>query len=231
MASVASANRFAALANAPTSNSPKSTYKPSSAPEPSSSKPVKENGKPAAVKASAASSNTVRSRSSAPVNGSAKASTPSSNGHAHTNGSANGHAANLKSTVKAKAKKQAAAIDWEIPRKTLHSSIGEVHSQIRALHLTHSRLAGFVVLYLYSWQPRSIAPLLIVLATGLVTVTLLDLYRLRTPAFAKRYEALIGPLMRQSEKTQINGVIWYLVGVLFVLSVYPRDVAVVSILT
>jgi diacylglycerol kinase (CTP) len=28
----------------------------------------------------------------------------------------------------------------------------------------------------------------------------------------------------------INGVIWYLVGVIFVLKFYPRDVAVVSIL-
>jgi diacylglycerol kinase (CTP) len=37
--------------------------------------------------------------------------------------------------------------------------------------------------------------------------------------------------MRESEKTKLNGVIWYLIGVIFVLSVYPRDVAVISILT
>lgn len=118
MASVASANRFAALANAPTSSSsPKSAYKPP-APEPSPApKPVKENGKPA----EASRSNDLRSRSTK-VNGSANGS--AANGHAHSNGVANG-AANIKSAVKAKAKKQVAAIDWEIPRKTLHSSIGE----------------------------------------------------------------------------------------------------------
>jgi len=36
--------------------------------------------------------------------------------------------------------------------------------------------------------------------------------------------------MRDSEKTRINGVVWYLIGVIFVLTLYPRDVAVVSIL-
>lgn len=36
--------------------------------------------------------------------------------------------------------------------------------------------------------------------------------------------------MRECEKDGINGVVWYLVGVLWVLKLYPRDVAVVSIL-
>ena len=37
--------------------------------------------------------------------------------------------------------------------------------------------------------------------------------------------------MRESERKKINGVIWYMVGVIFVLGLYPRDVAVVSVLT
>jgi len=36
--------------------------------------------------------------------------------------------------------------------------------------------------------------------------------------------------MRESEKKTVNGVVWYILGVNFVLSVYPRDVATVSIL-
>jgi diacylglycerol kinase (CTP) len=37
--------------------------------------------------------------------------------------------------------------------------------------------------------------------------------------------------MRESERDKVNGVVWYLVGVVWVLGLYPRDVAVVSILT
>jgi diacylglycerol kinase (CTP) len=70
-----------------------------------------------------------------------------------------------------------------------------------------------------------------VLVTGLVAVFTIDIVRLRSKAFATLYERHLGALMRESEKTQINGVIWYLVGVIFTLAAYPRDVAVVAILT
>lgn len=104
-------------------------------------------------------------------------------------------------------------VDWEIPRKTLHSSI------------------GFVTLFLYYLDPPSLRPLITVLSTGLISVTTVDLARLRFPAFAEVWEAYLGFLMRESERDKINGVVWYLVGVIWVLGLYPRDVAVVSILT
>ncbi|EUC59547.1 CTP-dependent diacylglycerol kinase [Rhizoctonia solani AG-3 Rhs1AP] len=104
-----------------------------------------------------------------------------------------------------------AKIDWEIPRKALHSSI------------------GFLVLPLYFSQPE-IGPIITVLTYGLAFVTVADVLRLNIPSFARLYEKLLGAFMRESEKKQINGVIWYLVGVIFVLRFYPRDVAVVSIL-
>jgi len=105
------------------------------------------------------------------------------------------------------------AVDWEIPRKTLHSSI------------------GFLTLWLYWLDPPSLRPLITVLSTGLVSVTTIDLLRLRFPAFAEIWEQYLGFLMRESERDKINGVVWYLIGVIFVLGLYPRDVAVVSILT
>ncbi|KAG8718658.1 hypothetical protein FRC09_012327 [Ceratobasidium sp. 395] len=125
-----------------------------------------------------------------------------------------------------------AKIDWEIPRKALHSSI------------------GFLVLPLYFSRPE-IAPIINVLALGLAFVSAADVLRLNCRPFARLYEKVLGAFMRESEKaspvssscwtssltfsrvliqTQINGVIWYLVGVIFVLKFYPRDVAVVSIL-
>jgi len=105
------------------------------------------------------------------------------------------------------------AVDWEIPRKALHSSI------------------GLVTLFLWWMQPVSLKPLITVLSVGLASVTAVDVLRLNYPAFAEVWEAWFGFLMRESERDKINGVIYYLIGVVFVLMFYPRDVAVVSILT
>jgi len=80
-------------------------------------------------------------------------------------------------------------------------------------------------------DPPSVKPLITVLSIGLVSVLTLDFFRLKYPAFAELWESYFGILMRDSERDQINGVVWYLIGVIFVLTLYPRDVAVVSILT
>ncbi|KAF7792227.1 hypothetical protein EIP86_003261 [Pleurotus ostreatoroseus] len=74
-------------------------------------------------------------------------------------------------------------IDWEIPRKILHSSIAPA-----------------------------------------------DVLRLNHSGFERFYEKCLGFLMRESEKKSTNGVIWYIIGVIWVLGLYPLDVAVVSIL-
>nr|KIR83746.1 hypothetical protein I308_05830 [Cryptococcus tetragattii IND107] len=105
-------------------------------------------------------------------------------------------------------------VDWEIPRKTFHSSI------------------GFLTLYLNHFAPPSLSPLLVVLSTLLLFVLVTDLPRLWFPAsrYAELWEACVGFLMRESEREKVNGVVWYLIGVIFVLGVYPRDVGVVSIL-
>ncbi|KAI9633659.1 uncharacterized protein MKK02DRAFT_28450 [Dioszegia hungarica] len=107
----------------------------------------------------------------------------------------------------------AKAVDWEIPRKTLHSSI------------------GFLALFLYFLEPPSVKPLVIILSASLVTVTIADYLRFNFPAFRELWEANLGFLMRESERDKVNGVVYYLVGVITVLTLYPREVAVVSVLT
>ncbi|KAI9513492.1 hypothetical protein F5148DRAFT_1156095 [Russula earlei] len=57
-----------------------------------------------------------------------------------------------------------------------------------------------------------------------------DILRLNYPPFERTYERAFGFLMRESEKKHSNGVIWYIIGVIFVLSLYPVDVAVISIM-
>ena len=104
-------------------------------------------------------------------------------------------------------------VDWEIPRKTLHSSI------------------GFLTLLLNYLDPKDLKPLLMILSTGLISVYTIDLARLRWPGFAELWETYVGFLMREQERQRINGVVWYLMGVITVLAVYPKDVAVISILT
>lgn len=123
-----------------------------------------------------------------------------------TNGNGNGHPVPAAAAA-------APPIDWEIPRKSLHASI------------------GFLVLYLYSLRPASVWPLIRTLVAVGTIIYLVDLLRFRSPGFARRYHSILGALMRESEKTSVNGVVWYLIGVTFTLAVYPRDIAVVAIMT
>ncbi|KAG0636723.1 hypothetical protein HOY80DRAFT_1011087 [Tuber brumale] len=99
----------------------------------------------------------------------------------------------------------------EVPRKLLHVSI------------------GFVVLYLYRTgrQPIHITP---PLTAALIPIASADLLRFYSPSFNQLYIRLLGALMRESEVTGWNGVVWYLVGTITVLSIFPKDVATLSIL-
>ncbi|KZT63823.1 hypothetical protein DAEQUDRAFT_747718 [Daedalea quercina L-15889] len=103
------------------------------------------------------------------------------------------------------------AVDWEIPRKVLHSSI------------------GFLTLYLY-YSHGSPQKVVVALASGLAFIVPCDILRLRSARFERLFETTVGFLMRESEKQKTNGVIWYIIGVMFALAVYPLDLAVVSIL-
>ncbi|GLB40113.1 putative phosphatidate cytidylyltransferase [Lyophyllum shimeji] len=102
-------------------------------------------------------------------------------------------------------------IDWEIPRKLLHSSI------------------GFFTIYLYV-SDGDVKTVTLILWTALAVIVPADIIRLRSPRFERIFERCLGFLMRESEKQSSNGVIWYILGVNFVLTFYPLDVATVAIL-
>ncbi|KAJ6510882.1 hypothetical protein C8R45DRAFT_892412 [Mycena sanguinolenta] len=103
-------------------------------------------------------------------------------------------------------------IDWEIPRKVLHSSIGFITV---ALYLTPSM------------SPRLVA---LVLWAALAIIAPVDFVRLRVRAVERVYERWLGFLVRESERISTNGVLWYILGVNFALTFYPIDVAIVAIL-
>jgi diacylglycerol kinase (CTP) len=99
----------------------------------------------------------------------------------------------------------------EIPRKLLHVSI------------------GFVTLHLYSRgvQTTQITP---VLFSALVPIAATDILRHRSEKVNKLYIRCMGALMRETEVSGYNGVIWYLLGAYVVLRFFPKDVGVMGVL-
>ncbi|KAG4301588.1 hypothetical protein PCANB_001791 [Pneumocystis canis] len=102
-------------------------------------------------------------------------------------------------------------IRWEIPRKCVHVSVG-----ILTLGL-----------YIYRFETPTIMPYLIGL---FIPAFGFDIIRFISPEFNRIYIIVLGPLMRPSEENSWNGVIFYLIGTWTVLFIFPKDIAVVSIL-
>ncbi|TWU78874.1 hypothetical protein ED733_007680 [Metarhizium rileyi] len=99
----------------------------------------------------------------------------------------------------------------EVPRKALHVSI------------------GFFVVWLYTtgMQTQSVPPYLM---AGLIPIATTDWLRHRYTAVNRLYVRLLGALMRESEYSGYNGVIFYLLGAWAVLYFFPKDVGVMSVL-
>lgn len=99
----------------------------------------------------------------------------------------------------------------EIPRKSLHVSI------------------GFFTLWLYvsGTQTGAVAPWLM---TALVPIATVDLLRHHYAPFNRLYVTVLGALMRESEVQGYNGVIFYLLGAWFVLYFFPKDVGIMGVL-
>lgn len=98
----------------------------------------------------------------------------------------------------------------EVPRKAFHSSI------------------GFVTLYLYT-QNVDYKNVKWPLIYGFIVIGALDLLRLNWPFFNKAYCRTVGALMRQKEIHGYNGVLWYLLGLIFSFSFFSKDVALISL--
>ncbi|CCK71377.1 diacylglycerol kinase KNAG_0G03200 [Huiozyma naganishii CBS 8797] len=98
----------------------------------------------------------------------------------------------------------------EIPRKVFHSSI------------------GFITLYLYTRgvNYQNVTPNLII---AFVVILLLDVIRLHWPFFNYLYCRVVGALMRKKEIHSYNGVLWYLLGLIFSFSLFSKDVALISL--
>lgn len=101
--------------------------------------------------------------------------------------------------------------EWEVPRKVFHC------------------ITGFVVLYLYRMNVN-VQIIIQTLFYIFLVVASADLLRLNSPTFERFFESVLSVLMRESEKERVNGVVWYLVGVMTSLHFFPEDIASVSII-
>lgn len=118
---------------------------------------------------------------------------------------------NLQADVSTQRTDRAQIHKHEIPRKTLHVSI------------------GFFTLYFYATgvQPEAIHP---VLLRMFVPVAALDVLRHNSKKFNEAYIKVVGALMRESEVDGWNGTLSYLLGAWAVMRFCPKDVAVMSVL-
>ncbi|KAK0741638.1 hypothetical protein B0T21DRAFT_282098 [Apiosordaria backusii] len=99
----------------------------------------------------------------------------------------------------------------EVPRKALHVSIG-----------------FFVVwLYLSGTQTYSVCPYLM---GALIPIAAVDVVRHHYQPFNRLYVKVLGALMRESEFSGYNGVIFYLLGAWTALYFFPKDVGVMATL-
>ena len=158
-------------------------------------------------------------RTSAATNGNGNAHA-AGNGHSPqqptTTVSANGHAtataakharkgsrsaAKGKAVVVQRSWSQKVIHEWEIPRKVLHSSIGEPRVRCRYVQVVERMRAGFLTLYLY-YSNGSPQKVVVALASGLAFIVPCDVLRLRSARFERLFEGTVGFLMRESEKVR-----------------------------
>ncbi|KAK9767797.1 Diacylglycerol kinase [Basidiobolus ranarum] len=116
-----------------------------------------------------------------------------------------------KKTVAVKDDVKTESRDWEIPRKLLHMSNGLICFLLYELRVPVSQVVYGLILYLC-------------IAFGA------DIIRFLFPSFNRLYIKVVGFLMRKEEETQVNGVVYFLVGGIIALYFFPRDIALVSII-
>lgn len=102
-------------------------------------------------------------------------------------------------------------VKHEVIRKVFHSSI------------------GVFTLWLYTLgvhQQQLLAPLLAIFAVIFVN----DYMRFRNPELNAKIVSMFWFVIRPSEVHQYNGVLWYLIGLVLVFAVAPKDISLMSVL-
>ena len=91
----------------------------------------------------------------------------------------------------------------------------------------HSSI-GFITLYLYT-QGINYKNVLWPLIYAFIILFILDLIRLNWPFFNMLYCRTVGALMRKKEIHTYNGVLWYILGLIFSFNFFSKDVTLISL--
>jgi len=113
-------------------------------------------------------------------------------------------------------------VPWAMDRFPMRT---ELHLARKIWHaLTGSLMA--VIYYAGLPKPVSIAVLGLLLATCLFK----EIKRLRDPELNESVIRFLGPFMRRSEISSVSGVPFYLISALLAVAIFPKPIAVLSIL-
>lgn len=113
-------------------------------------------------------------------------------------------------------------VPWALDRFPMRN---DLHLARKIWHaVTGSLMAG--IYYIGLPKPVSIAVLGLLLATCLF----MEVRRLRDPELNETLIRFLGPFMRRSEVTSVSGVPFYLISALLAVAIFPKPIAVVSIL-
>jgi diacylglycerol kinase (CTP) len=102
--------------------------------------------------------------------------------------------------------------DLHLARKVWHMSLGLM----------------IVMIYLLSGMSRSTAVVTVGSALGLNL--LIEITRLRIPAFNERVLRVMGPFMRSCEINRLSGVPYYLSAAILSIGIFPQPIAVLSLM-
>lgn len=101
----------------------------------------------------------------------------------------------------------------------------DLHLMRKAWHMT----MGMTIAYLYlAGMSRGSA--VVILACILGWDLAMETARLRVPAFNEKIMRIVGPLMRSCEVDRISGIPHYLASCILAIGLFPRPVAILSIL-
>ena len=102
----------------------------------------------------------------------------------------------------------------------------DLHLARKAWHMT----MGFVIVFVFLSTGMSSATAVMIMGSVLGVSLLVETARLRIPAFNEKVLKLWGPFMRSSEINHYSGVPHYVAATVLAFGIFPRPVAVLSIL-
>lgn len=110
-----------------------------------------------------------------------------------------------------------------------HSARLALRSELHLVRKLWHMSMGMVIALIYL-AGLPVLPSLVILSTAFALSVAVEFGRLRNPEFNQRMIRMWGPVMRSSEIQRVSGIPFYLAATIVAIAVFPKPVAVLSIL-